>query len=100
MLISDFDFALPEELIAQMPLEKRESSRMLIVNRAEKSFQDEHFYNFPNFLGKGDVLVLNNTKVFPARVFGTSETGAKIELFLVQNLENQTWETLARPPRR
>ena len=100
MLISDFDFVLPEELIAQTPLEKRENSRMLVVNRTEKTFRDEHFYNFPNLLKKGDVLVLNNTKVFPARLVGASETGAKIELFLIQNIENQTWETLARPARR
>ncbi|HXG82877.1 MAG TPA: tRNA preQ1(34) S-adenosylmethionine ribosyltransferase-isomerase QueA [Pyrinomonadaceae bacterium] len=100
MLISDFYFDLPEELIAQAPLERRESSRMLIVNQNEKTFADENFYNFPRFLKKTDVLVLNNTKVFPARLFGESETGAKIELFLVQNLENQIWETLAKPARR
>lgn len=100
MLISDFDFDLPEELIAQTPLERRESSRMLIVNRTEKTFADERFYNFPHFLKKTDVLVLNNTKVFPARLFGQTETGAKIELFLVQNIENQTWETLSKPARR
>jgi S-adenosylmethionine:tRNA ribosyltransferase-isomerase len=96
-LISDFDFDLPEELIAQNALERRESSRMLIVNRSAKTFSDENFYNFPRFLKKGDVLALNNTKVFPARLVGESETGAKIELFLVQNIENQTWETLAKP---
>jgi S-adenosylmethionine:tRNA ribosyltransferase-isomerase len=100
MLISEFDYDLPEELIAQNPLEKRDNSRMLAVNRAEKNFSDEHFYNFPRFLKKGDCLVLNNTKVFPARLFGTSETGARIELFLVREIENQIWETLARPARR
>lgn len=100
MLISDFDFALPEELVAQKPLERRENSRMLVVNRSAKTFADEHFYNFPRFLEKDDVLVLNNTKVFPARLSGASETGAKIELFLVRNIENQTWETLAKPARR
>ena len=100
MLISDFDYELPDELIAQNPLEKRENSRMLVVGRAEKSFQDEHFYNFLKFLKKDDVIVLNNTKVFPARLFGKSETGAKIELFLVREIENQIWETLGRPARR
>jgi S-adenosylmethionine:tRNA ribosyltransferase-isomerase len=100
MLISEFDYELAEELIAQNPLEKRENSRMLAVNRAAKSFQDKHFYNFPRFLKKGDCLVLNNTKVFPARLFGTSETGARVELFLVREIENQIWETLARPARR
>ena len=100
MLITDFDFELPDELIAQEPLKNREKSRMLSVNRASKSFWDEHFYDFPKFLKKGDVIVLNNTKVFPARLFGTSETGGKIELFLVRETENHVWETLARPARR
>lgn len=100
MLISDFDFALPEELIAQTPLERRAESRMLVVNRGEQNFHDERFYDFPHFLKKDDVLVLNNTKVFPARLLGKSETGANIELFLVNEIEHQTWETLARPARR
>jgi len=100
MLITDFDFKLPDELIAQEPLANRENSRMLAVNRASNSYEDAHFYNFPKFLKKGDVVVLNNTKVFPARLFGASETGARIELFLVRETENQIWETLARPARR
>lgn len=100
MLITDFDYRLPDELIAQNPLQKRENSRMLVLNRAEKSCEDEYFYSFPNFLKKNDVIVLNNTKVFPARLHGTNETGAKIELFLVRELEDQTWETLCKPARR
>ena len=100
MLISEFDYELPEELIAQNPLEKRENSRMLVVNRSTDNLRDQHFYNFPQFLKKDDVIVLNDTKVFPARLFGKSETGAKIEIFLVREFENQTWETLARPARR
>ena len=100
MLISEFDYELPEELIAQNPLEKREDSRMLAVRRDAKSFQDEHFYNLPQHLKKGDVVVLNNTKVFPARLIGQSETGARIELFLVREIEHRIWETLARPARR
>ncbi len=100
MLLSEFAYDLPEELIAQNPLEKRENSRMLTVSRAGKSFLDEHFYNFPQFLKKGDIVVLNNTKVFPARLFGVTETGARVELFLVRETESQTWETLARPARR
>jgi S-adenosylmethionine:tRNA ribosyltransferase-isomerase len=100
MLISEFDYELPEKLIAQNPLEKRENSQMLTINRAGENFQDDHFYNLPKFLKKGDVVVLNNTKVFPARLFGTSETGARVELFLVREIENQIWETLGRPARR
>ena len=100
MLISEFDYVLPEKLIAQNPLEKRESSRMLAVNRSENRFIDDVFFKLPNYLKKGDVLVLNNTKVFPARLFGTSKTGAKVEVFLVREIENQVWETLAKPARR
>ncbi len=100
MKISEFDFELPENLIAQNPLEKRADSRMIVANRAEKTLNDRHFYDFPDFLREDDLIVLNNTKVFPARVFGKSETGAKIELFLVRETENQIWETLARPARR
>ena len=100
MLISDFAYELPEELIAQEPLATRENSKMLVVNRAQKEWQDKHFYNFIEFLKKDDVIVLNNTKVFPARLLGTSETGGKIELFLVRGIEKQVWETLARPARR
>jgi S-adenosylmethionine:tRNA ribosyltransferase-isomerase len=100
MLITDFDFELPDALIAQEPLKNREKSRMLVVDRASKSYADEHFYNLPKFLKKGDVVVLNNTRVFPARLFGASETGAKIELFLVRETEDRVWETLARPARR
>ncbi|HEY0048132.1 MAG TPA: tRNA preQ1(34) S-adenosylmethionine ribosyltransferase-isomerase QueA [Pyrinomonadaceae bacterium] len=100
MLITDFDYELPEELIAQQPLARRENSRMLVVNRGENSFADDNFASFPDFLKKDDVLVLNNTKVFPARLLGEKDTKAKIELFLVRELANQIWETLARPARR
>jgi S-adenosylmethionine:tRNA ribosyltransferase-isomerase len=100
MLITEFDFNLPEDLIAQEPLENRESSRMLCVNRETNSFSNNEFRNFPKFLRADDVIVVNNTKVFPARLFGISETGGKIELFLVKNVENHVWETLARPAKR
>ncbi len=100
MLITEFDFNLPENLIAQTPLEKRENSRMLVVDKGKQSFEDARFYDFPRFLRKGDVLVLNNTKVFPARLFGETETGVKVEVFLVKEKENSIWETLARPARR
>lgn len=100
MFITEFNFDLPDNLIAQEPLEKRENSRMLAVNRNLQDWQDKHFYDFPEFLKKDDVIVLNNTKVFPARLLGQSETGANVELFLVKESENQIWETLARPARR
>lgn len=100
MVITDFDFQLPEHLIAQEPLPQRENSRMLVLDRSNENFRDRHFYDFPKFLKKGDTLVLNNTKVFPARLFGTLETGARIELFLVRETENRSWEALARPAKR
>ncbi len=100
MLISEFDFDLPDELIAQQPIANRAYSRMLFVDSADAKFRDERFYDFPRFLRKGDVVVLNNTRVFPARLSGASETGAKIELFLVREIENKIWETLARPAKR
>jgi S-adenosylmethionine:tRNA ribosyltransferase-isomerase len=100
MQISEFDYKLPDELIAQNPLEKREISRMLVADHGNRTLTNEQFFNFPKYLKKGDLIVLNNTKVFPARLFGKSETGGKIELFLVEELENQIWETLARPAKR
>ena len=100
MLISDFDYNLPENLIAQAPLEKRENSRMLIVDRRSGELADRNFYDLPELLRDGDVVVLNNTRVFPARLFGRSETGAKVEIFLVRETSRGIWETLARPARR
>jgi S-adenosylmethionine:tRNA ribosyltransferase-isomerase len=100
MLISEFDYKLPPELIAQEPLVDRASSRMLAVDRAGSGFTDEEFTAFPQFLHRGDVLVLNNTKVFPARLLGRTESGANVEIFLVREAGNGMWETLARPARR
>lgn len=100
MRISEFDFELPSELIAQTPLAERTASRMLAVDRSGKSLSDRGFSDLPTFLRKGDVLVLNNTKVFPARLFGRSETGANVEVFLVRERSGGDWEVLARPARR
>ena len=98
--IEDFDFELPQELIASDPLDERSASRMLAVDRSSRSFDDERFAELPEFLHSGDVLVLNNTKVFPARLFGTTPTGAKVEIFLVEDVGNGVWTTLARPAKR
>jgi S-adenosylmethionine:tRNA ribosyltransferase-isomerase len=100
MLISDFDYGLPPELIAQEPLAERQASRMLVVHRDSSGLTDSRFSELPRFLRAGDVLVLNNTKVFPARLLGHTETGAKIEIFLVRDIGDSTWEALARPARR
>lgn len=101
VLIDEFDYELPKELIAQEPLEERENSRMLVVNRKENSYKDDFFYNFPGYVGGTDVLVLNNTKVFPARLIGyKADTKARIEVFLIRKISDLTWEVLARPARR
>jgi len=104
MRISDFDYELPEELIAQHPTGRRDASRMLVVGRAEGSLRDGSFAEFPGELRAGDVVVLNNTRVFPARLVGRREpTGGRVELLLVRRLEGeagQVWEALARPARR
>lgn len=97
MQISEFNYQLPDELIAQNPLEKREISRMLVVDRQKQSLDDVQFLNLSHYLKENDLIVLNNTKVFPARLFGKSETGAKVELFLIEEMEDKIWQTLARP---
>src|SRR5829696_5579784 len=100
MLISDFDYELPAELIAQEPLVDRKASRMLIVDRAKGTFSDQNFVDLPGYLSPGDVLVLNDTRVFPARLIGRTSTGANIEIFLVREITAGMWETLAKPARR
>ena len=101
MDISLFDYDLPEELIAQTPLEKRDSSKLLIMDRNNGQLVHEHFSNIIDYLVPGDVLVLNNTKVIPARLIGEKEeTKAVIELLLLKDLGNNVWECLSRPAKR
>src|SRR5262249_34009130 len=100
MLINEFDYQLPTELIAQEPLPDREASRMLTVSRTSGEIADRKFVEFPGLLRHDDLLVVNNTRVFPARLMGTTDTGAKVELFLVRVVEGNKWEALARPGRR
>lgn len=100
MKLSDFDYVLPEELIAQTPSEKRDNSRMMVLDRANKEIQNKHFYDIVDFLDKNTVLILNNTKVIPARLYGYKETGAKIEVFLLKEKENKEWEVLIKPSKR
>lgn len=98
MKLSEFDYQLPEELIAQQPLTPRDGSRMLFLNRQERSWKDTQFLNLPNYLREGDILVINNTRVFPARLFGAREvTGGRVEVLLVREIEPLVWEVLARP---
>jgi len=100
MDLNDFEYALPVDLIAQEPAGTRESSRMLVVDRRSKRFHDDSFAGLPERLRPDDVLVLNNTKVFPARLFGKSGTGARVEIFLVERISHSSWVALARPARR
>ena len=100
MLITDFDYELPPELIAQEPAARRDASRMLVVDRTANSISDGQFTDLAGHLRDDDVLVLNNTKVFPARLFGHTETQAKVEIFLVRNISGDNWEVLARPTKR
>ena len=101
MNIDDFNYELPKELIAQTPLIERSSSRLLILNKENGNVTHEHFYNIINYLHKGDVLVLNDTKVIPARLIGSKEdTNAVIEILLLKELGENNWECLARPGKR
>ncbi|MBS1790563.1 MAG: tRNA preQ1(34) S-adenosylmethionine ribosyltransferase-isomerase QueA [Acidobacteria bacterium] len=103
MHISEFDYELPTERIAQEPLEPRDASRMLIVDRKRQTFRDGAFTEFPTFFEAGDVVVLNNTRVFPARLIGhriiNGERGAQVEAFLVKHIRGNEWEVLAKPGR-
>lgn len=101
MNIEDFNFDLPEALIAQTPLEKRSESRLLIIDKATQTMTDQHFYNIIDELETGDTLVLNNTRVLPARLHGQkADTGGHIELLLLKNTVDDTWEVLAKPSKK
>ncbi len=101
MKTDDFDYYLPEELIAQTPLVKRDESKLMVVDRKTGEITHDTFYNIIDYLNKDDVMVLNDTKVLPARIIGAKEdTGAVIELLLLKNIEKDTWEVLAKPAKR
>ena len=101
MNVNDFDYNLPEELIAQTPLERRDSSKLLVMDKVSGGINHETFSNITSYLKKGDVLVLNDTKLIPARLIGIKEeTGAVIELLLLKDLGSDTWECLSKPAKR
>lgn len=101
MNVSDYDFELPESLIAQTPLLERTSSRLLVLDRHSGQIQHRTFTDLAEFLQPGDTLVLNDTRVLPARLFGVkAETGSKVELLLLKRLDGDRWETLVRPGKR
>lgn len=101
MKVEDFDFDLPEELIAQTPLLDRTSSRLMVLDKATGEIKDQHFTDILSYLHEGDALVLNDTRVLPARLHGTKdETGAPIEVLLLKQKEGNAWETLVKPAKR
>jgi len=101
MKTSDFDYALPQELIAQTPIFPRDASRMLVCNRQDAQRRDCSFHDFPDYLRKGDALVINHTRVIPARLLGIKvETGVPVEFLLLRRLSQNSWEALVKPGRR
>ncbi len=98
--LSSYDYNLPENLIAQTPLEKRDESRLLVFDRKTKEEYHKHFYDLPEFLRAGDVLVINNTRVLPARIIAHKLTGARIEILLLKRRNLNDWEVLLKPAKR
>ena len=97
MKLEEFDYYLPEELIAQVPIEKRDESRLLVVDKTQKTIEHKVFKNIIDYLEPGDCLVRNNTKVIPARLYGKKETGANVEFVLLNQIEGDIWESIVRP---
>ena len=100
MLVTDFDYDLPQELIAQHPMEPRDHSRLLVVDKKTGEIEHRHFYDLVNYLKPGDVLVFNDTRVIPARLHGTKDTGAQVEVFLLTRRDATDWEVLVRPGKK
>lgn len=101
MRTEDFDYYLPEELIAQHPADKRDFSRLMVVDRKTGQREDKHFYDIIDYLNEGDLLVMNDTRVIPARLFGHREgKEEEIEVFLLENIEKDKWEVLVRPGKK
>ena len=100
MNISEFDYELPENLIAQMPADKRQNSKMLVLNKQVQTIEHKHFFDIIDYIEPDSILVLNNTKVLPARLYGTKDTGAKIEVFLLEQKQNKQWSCLIKPSKR
>ncbi len=97
MNVTEFNYNLPEELIAQVPLKKRDESRLMVLDRNEKKLEHRIFKDIIEYLKPGDVLVRNNTKVIPARIYGKKDTGANVEFLLLNRIDGDTWETIVRP---
>lgn len=97
MQVSEFNYNLPEELIAQTPLKKRDESRLMVLDRKEKTIEHKLFKDIIEYLKPGDVLVRNNTKVIPARIYGKKDTGANVEFLLLNRIDGDIWESIVRP---
>ena len=100
MKTSDFNYELPKELIAQHPLEKRDMSRLMVLHRDNRTIEHKQFKDIIEYLEKGDCLVINDTKVIPARLFAIKDTGAKVEIFIVRETEKDVWIALIKPSKR
>jgi len=100
MLVDEFDYELPQELIAKEPAKPRDSSRLLVLHRDSGKIEHTIFKNIVSYLREGDVLVVNNTKVIPARLFGRTKTGGKVEVLLVRHVQDNLWEVLSKPSRK
>ena len=101
MLLSEFDYHLPEELIAQTPCEPRNASRLMVLDPQAETIEHHHFYDLKNFLVPGDTLIFNDTRVMPARLIGhRDKTGGKVEVFLLRRIDGDTWETLVKPGKK
>ena len=100
MLLSEFDYDLPEELIAQRPIEPRNASRLMVLDPVRRTIRHEKFFDLQKFLTAGDTLIFNDTRVIPARLIGRKSTGARAEIFLLRRLDAVTWETLVKPGRK
>ncbi len=97
MKLEEFDYNLPEELIAQVPIQKRDESRLMVVDREKRTIEDKVFKDIIDYLEPGDCLVRNNTKVIPARLYGKKDTGANVEFVLLKQIEGDIWESIVRP---
>lgn len=101
MLLSEFDYHLPEELIAQTPCEPRNASRLMVLDPQAETIEHHHFYDLKNFVVPGDTLIFNDTRVMPARLIGHRDpTGGKVEVFLLRRIDGDTWETLVKPGKK
>lgn len=100
MKTSDFYYELPKELIAQTPVEPRDSSRLMVLNKETGEIEHRHFYDILDYLNEGDLLVCNDSRVLPARIFGVKETGARVEFLLLKQISGNRWETLCKPGKK